>query len=363
MNSLLLFYGSKKAFLKKIPDYYKTLTDIVYEFDKDEKIFKVLIPGQNDELVTDKEKVEIENLVIFSDEYSGVREHVITNFTNFLSKFCVKNMYIQNPPVQISNQLSRLYPEGKIEHQKYPKITKHILMKIGETFDDVILGQKRAKNEIIQALYPLTFKSRKKPVVMMFYGGSGLGKTETAKLIANASRMAIFRKQFSMFQNNQFATYLFGGAHYEKSFAKDLLDRESNIILLDEFDKAHPSFHSAFYQIFDEGIFEDQNYSLPLYYSVIICTSNYKSIDEMKENLGEALFSRFDKVIKFEEIDRESKKRIAEICFEQNEKIFKIKIDDIIKNRLLEAIDGCDNVREIKRIIMDAYSYIALKKL
>ena len=72
---------------------------------------------------------------------------------------------------------------------------------------------------------------------MLFYGSSGIGKTETANFISACLEEKIFRKQFSMFQNNQFSTYLFGGAHYEKSFAKDLLDRESNVILLDEFDK------------------------------------------------------------------------------------------------------------------------------
>ena len=45
---------------------------------------------------------------------------------------------------------------------------------------------------------------------------------------------------------------------------KDLLGRESDVILLDEFDKANPIFHSAFYQLFDDGIYEDTNYYLEL---------------------------------------------------------------------------------------------------
>lgn len=80
--------------------------------------------------------------------------------------------------------------------------------------------------------------------------------------------------------------HTFGGAHYEPSFAKELLDRESNVILLDEFDKAYSVFHSAFYQLFDEGIYEDQNYRLELFKSIIICTSNYKSEDDIKSHLG-----------------------------------------------------------------------------
>ena len=50
-----------------------------------------------------------------------------------------------------------------------------------------------------------------------------------------------------MYQNNEFANYLFGGKYNEKSFAKDLIVRDSNVILLDEFDKAYAVFHSAFY--------------------------------------------------------------------------------------------------------------------
>ena len=42
-----------------------------------------------------------------------------------------------------------------------------------------------------------------------------------------------------MYQNNEFANYLFGGKYNEKSFAKDLIARDSNVILLDEFDKAY----------------------------------------------------------------------------------------------------------------------------
>lgn len=77
-----------------------------------------------------------------------------------------------------------------------------------------------------------------------------------------------------MYQNNESANYLFGGKYNEKSFAKDLIGRDSNVILLDEFDKAYSVFHSAFYQLFDEGIYEDQNYKVDVRHALIICTSN-----------------------------------------------------------------------------------------
>ena len=61
---------------------------------------------------------------------------------------------------------------------------------------------------------------------------------------------------FTVYGNFKFYRGIIWRLH-QKSFAKDLLARDSNVILLDEFDKANSIFHSAFYQLFDEGIFED----------------------------------------------------------------------------------------------------------
>ena len=84
-------------------------------------------------------------------------------------------------------------------------------------------------------LYSRTISAnRNKPLVLLFCGKPGIGKTETAKYLAELIGGKLFRQQFSMFQNNQFSNYLFGGNHHEKSFAKDLLGRESDVILLDE---------------------------------------------------------------------------------------------------------------------------------
>ena len=245
MNKVIIYYGSKEKFNRIIPKEYRNLTDLVYESDKDGKTMKLVIPNQNGEYPKEEkeEKIFVKNFVISSDEYAGVREHVITNFINFLAKFNVENLYIQNPPLQISEQIIRLYPKAEVKYQKYKQLTTSHLLKINEEYDNKIIGQEDVKLELLQALFPLTLRYRKKPVVLLFYGKSGIGKTETAKYLAKVIGEPIFRKQFSMYQNNQFATYLFGGAHYEKSFAKDLLDRKSNVLLLDEFDKAHPSFH------------------------------------------------------------------------------------------------------------------------
>lgn len=359
MSNIEIYYGSKKEFDKIIPMHYRSLTDLVYEIDKDSKNYMIYIKGQNEDEEND-ERLFIDNLVVSSDEYAGVREHVIINFNNFLGKFDWENIYLQNPPLQISEQIKRLYPDTKIKYQDYSYITLKNLKTINSKYDSKIIGQENVRLELLQALFPLTLKNRKKPVVLLLYGKSGIGKTETAKFISEIVGEPLFRKQFSMYQNNQFATYLFGGAHYEKSFAKDLLDRGSNVLLLDEFDKAHPSFHSAFYQLFDEGIYEDQNYFLKLEKSVIICTSNYIDLKEIEEHLGSAIYNRFDKIIQFNDLSPEAKHKIGNQVYLNLSKSYTNQLSKEIIQRLSSRYVECDNVREIYRLVENTFALHAI---
>ncbi|WP_019376937.1 AAA family ATPase [Virgibacillus halodenitrificans] len=359
MSNILIYYGSKNEFDNISPANFRTLTDVVYEIDKDSKNYVIHFKGQ-DEDDNNNERLFVENFVVKSDEYAGVREHVIINFSNFLSKFDFDNIYLHNPPLQISEQIKRLYPNTEIRYQEYSSITIENLLAIESTYESKIIGQVNVKFELLQALFPLTLKNRTKPVVLLLYGKSGIGKTETAKFIAEVVGEPLFRKQFSMFQNNQFATYLFGGAHYERSFAKDLLDRESNVILLDEFDKAHSSFHSAFYQLFDEGVYEDQNYSLKLDKSIIICTSNYNSSNEIEEHLGSAIYNRFDKIIHFGDLNNEAKQRIGEQIFESLHGVYDSQLSEEVVRRLSSNYVKCENVREIRHLIEDTFALHAV---
>lgn len=368
MNKVNIFYGSKSKFNDLIPSEYRSLSDLVYQFDNDSKNLKLIVPNPNNEgrypKEEPKEKINVKNFVIGSSEYAGVNEHVITNFINFLSKFKVQNLYVQNPPQQMYDQIIRLFSKPKIQYQEYKKLELRHLKDINSKYNDVIIGQESVKSHLLQALFPLTLKNRQKPIVLLFYGKSGVGKTETAKYISQILKEPIFRKQFSMYQNTQFATYLFGGTYQETSFAKDLLDRESNVLLLDEFDKANPIFHSAFYQLFDEGIYEDRNYSLKLNKSIIICTSNYTDLKDIEKNLGSAIYNRFDKIIKFSDLNKEAKKQIGAKEYSRLSQEFNYDLPEDIKIRLEEAYLKCDNVRQIHHTIENTFSlYIIDNKM
>lgn len=278
-------------------------------------------------------------------------------------------MYLQNPPWHIVKQLRRMYGENNIIEeimQEYSNVSTEMIKKIHDNYDNNIIGQPYVKKQLLQSLYPLTSKKRTKPVVILFYGDSGIGKTETAQYLAKLLNGTLFRKQFSMFQNNEFATYLFGGKHTEDSFAKDLLDRDSNVILLDEFDKANSVFHSAFYQLFDEGIYKDKNYFVDLKKTLIICTSNYTSLEDVRKNLGEPIYNRFDAVIHFENLSNEAKIKIASKAIGEillNYDMDSDSITDDVVNRIKEYSTKCTNARAIKRLVEETFSLIAIRKI
>ena len=250
----------------------------------------------------DKEKKEkIEVLVGKSEEYSMIKEEALNDFVTILEEYKIEDMYFQNPPKLIFEMLKKSYKkkEIKIEYFEFKDIDEKIILEINSKFDTKIIGQNNVKEKLLINLYSNIKKLKTKPLILMFYGPSGVGKTETAKYLSEILGEKLFRKQFSMYQNNSFFDYVFGEKHGISSLARDLLNRESNVILFDEFDKAESTFYSAFYQLFDEGILIDKNYEVKLKNSIIICTSNYRNLLDIKKKLGEAIYSRFDDFIEF----------------------------------------------------------------
>lgn len=363
MKKIVLFYGSDRAFMEIIPKSHRNLLSIAKQMDDESKKYVMEVEGFPQEK-PQKRKPRVSNLVIYANEYNSVNEHVITNFIDFVAPINITNMYIQNPPALLFDQVKRVYGDSceiETKNQKYNGISEDIIKNIYTGFDDRIIGQKSVKMKLLKALYPLMDNKQNKPVVILFYGDSGLGKTETVQYLAELLGGVLLRKQFSMYQNNEFSNYLFGGKHNQKSFAKDLLARDSNVILLDEFDKANPVFHSAFYQLFDEGIFEDQNYKVNVRHAVIFCTSNYRTEDEIKAKLGLPIYNRFDAIIEFNPLPNYAKMKIAELALENTDN--GEVLPDEIKERVVSASVELSNAREIQRLVRDTISLHEIKKI
>ena len=364
-----IYYGPRTAFDKLIKDKEETefFTPLVQEYDNENKKVPLILQGYkpSDENNEKQKSIRhIKNLVIYSDEYSTITEGAVQNFASILKFFEIDEVFIQNPPLLVDNAIKKSYKDVNIKYYNYKKINTKNIKTIHENFNKRVIGQEEALNKILKALLSfIKFSKQNKPKVLMFYGPSGVGKTETAKFLSEILGGQLLYKQFSMFQNNEFSTYLFGGLHSQNSFSKELLDRESNVILLDEFDKAHPHFYSAFYQLFDEGIFVDKNYNVKLSNSIIICTSNFKSKEEIRERLGDPIYYRFDSFIEFKELKPEDINKIIDLKYEKYMNELSEKDKEIINQVRYDGISLIDslkiyssrikNVREIDNLLKE----------
>lgn len=364
MNKITIYFGPKSKYEQIIPEYdVITLSRLVRDNDAESKHLRVV--SADSEIVIEPKYYQ--NLVIHSDEYMSVNEHVILNFEGFINYFDIENIYLHNPPAILMDKLVKAYDNVEIINNEFNRLTKEQLIKAYNLFDQTVIGQNNAKRKIFSSLVPLMRECKTKPIIIMFYGPSGVGKTITAKYLASAFGGKLFRRQCSMFQNIEFITYLFGGKHNEKCFAKELLERDGNVILLDEFDKAPNIFHSAFYQMFDEGIFEDKNYTVDLSNAIIICTSNYASEAEIRKALGDPIHSRFNICIEFSKLANNDIAVLVKRIFEEHwNKLSEEEKEDIdymkIQNALISKSHLLSNTRYIDNIIGELLSNEILQK-
>ncbi|MBS2966881.1 AAA family ATPase [Actinocrinis puniceicyclus] len=368
-TKIAIYYGPTSWFEGELgKQNYESLLEIVYARDETLRQLKVVIPDRDEDEPDGRQTERPKRVVAESSDYASLNEHVITNFAGLIRSINPRQVFLHNPPAHVQAQLERTFPATSVKRYEYPAATRQTLLQFRDGFENHLVGQKAVRETLLAALYSLTTQRRTKPVVLMFYGPSGVGKTETAQFVNSLLGGTLLRKQFSMFHNDKFASYLFGGTHSEPSFAHDLLDRESGVILIDEFDKANPVFHSAFYQFFDSGVFEDKNYRVQLGPSLIICTSNYGSEKEIREALGDALYSRFDSLIGFQPlsrneviqvIDRLVEGSFTELTADEQERVDMADIKTILH----PLAENSSNVRKLGKTVDELISLLLVRSI
>lgn len=351
-----VYYGPRKAFDKILPEGIrpKTLTKLLEISDRERRDLYIVHPNVVKEK---KHKQSFKNVIATTEEYSLLSDSGLNGLISLLGEFTIENMYFQNPPSSIVGQLEKVYEKTSSDSYLYKNIQTETLKIFANKFTSEILGQETAKNKLLLNLYQLAKNYNKgKPIVLMLYGPAGVGKTETAKLLSSVLGQHLFRKQFSMFQTNSFADYIFGASHNSSSLSRDLLERESNVILFDEFDKPNNMFYSAFYQMFDEGKYEDKNYKVNLKNSIILCTSNFRNESQIKQVLGDAIYSRFDAFIEYKALTKEVVNQLISKSF--NKLINSLDTDDrkrIDKQECLDVLltisSNLQNAREIDKFV------------
>ncbi|MDW7615168.1 AAA family ATPase [Peribacillus simplex] len=366
-RQITVFHGPVNIFKNRIES-----NDIIYlrniVSEIDQKSFERWLERQ-------AEKTIPSDLVCYTESYASITESFLGELPVMLKilteRGALGTCFFQNPPVFLQEGLIQEFGSDsvKIEQHEYDHISKKDMVTLYKNYSIEVLGQDEAIKDILSTIYPLSSGGYASPIVVMFYGPAGVGKTETANLISkNLFDGELFRQQFSMFQTGEAISYLFGDTLNKTSFARDLMNRESNVILLDEFDKCPPYFYSAFYQMFDEGVYIDKNYKVDLKNTVIICTTNYESEHQILERLGGAIFSRFDKFIRFTNLSFEDKQKLIKDTYSKysilwSDKEKEVLQDEMVLEKILVHTDRFTNARNINQGVKSYISRVLFENL
>jgi len=182
----------------------------------------------------------------------------------------------------------------------------------------------------------------------LFVGPSGVGKTELCKSLAEFlfdDQNAMTRIDMSEFGEKHTVSRLIGSppgyVGYENGgvLTEAVRRRPYQVILLDEFEKAHPEVWNLLLQLFDDGRLTDSHGRQVDFSNVIVVmTSNMGAqviselpshlkgnepsvkesiVDVVRKTLSPELINRIDETVVFNRLQREHMDQIAEINIEQ----------------------------------------------
>uniref|UniRef100_A0A671VNW0 Mitochondrial disaggregase n=1 Tax=Sparus aurata TaxID=8175 RepID=A0A671VNW0_SPAAU len=155
-----------------------------------------------------------------------------------------------------------------------------------------IIGQEGAINTVASAIRRKEngWYDEEHPLVFLFLGSSGIGKTELAKQVARYMhkdmKKGFIRMDMSEFQEKHEVAKFIGSppgyvGHEEGGQLTKLLKACPNaVVLFDEVDKAHPDVLTIMLQLFDEGRLTDgKGKTIECKDAIFIMTSNVASDD------------------------------------------------------------------------------------
>jgi ATP-dependent Clp protease ATP-binding subunit ClpC len=210
------------------------------------------------------------------------------------------------------------------------------LLRMEEELHKRIVGQNEAIKSVSQAIRRTRagLKDPKRPSgSFIFLGPSGVGKTETAKALAEflfGEESAMIQLDMSEYMEKHTVSRLVGSppgyVGYDEGgqLTEAVRRKPFSVVLFDEIEKAHPDVFNTLLQILEDGRLTDaQGRTVDFKNTVIIMTSNLGTADLRKANVG---FVKADEAVTYEKM----KAKVHEELKRHFRPEFLNRIDDVI---------------------------------
>ena len=244
------------------------------------------------------------------------------------------------------------------------------LIHMEERLHQRVVGQDAAVEAVANALRRARsgLQDPNRPIgSFIFLGPTGVGKTELARALAEFmfdDERALVRLDMSEYQERHTVARLIGAppgyVGYEEGgqLTEAVRRRPYAVLLLDEIEKAHHEVFDVLLQLLDDGRLTDgQGRTVDFRNTVVIMTSNIRSMNELRDRFRPEFLNRVDEVVTFEPLTREQLADIVELQLARlrerlAERKIELELTDAAKELLAEeGWDPAYGARPLKRAI------------
>jgi ATP-dependent Clp protease ATP-binding subunit ClpC len=282
---------------------------------------------------------------------------------------------------------------------KTGKAESQMLLNLEKVIHQRYINQEEAVMSVSEALraYRSGLSRKGGPIAtFLFVGPTGVGKTELSKILADiqfGSEKSMIRFDMSEYQQKESVSRFIGSpdGKIAGALTESIIQKPYSLILLDEFEKAHPDILNLFLQVFDDGRLTDSlGRVVDFQNTIIIATSNAQSVyiqekirsgisidqfaDELKKKLFEyfkpELINRFSEVVIFSPLSVEDIKKIARLNLKtlaetlSDSQGIEMSFDDAIIGKIAAAgYDPAFGARPLRKAVDEMIKSALSKKI